>query len=56
MERSGAPWFRMHDLRYTYAVRWLQRGQSIYRLARHLRHTAARTAEMYSAWLVDKPE
>jgi len=48
--------FRFHDLRHTFAIRWLLKGGSIYRLARQLGHSTVRTTEVYSAWLVEKPE
>lgn len=54
--RCDVPPFRFHDLRHTYAIRWLQQGGSIYRLARQLGHSTVRTTEVYSAWLVEKPE
>lgn len=55
MERSGAPWFRMHDIRHTYAIRWLGAGNSIYPLSQHLGHTSVKTTEIYSAWLKRRP-
>lgn len=48
--------FRFHDLRHTYAIRWLLKGGSIYRLARQLGHSTVKTTEVYSAWLTDAPE
>jgi len=48
--------FRCHDLRHTFAIRALQRGISIYALARHLGHTTVKTTEMYSGWLTRPPE
>ncbi|RVT91360.1 site-specific integrase [Rhodovarius crocodyli] len=54
--RCDVAHFRFHDLRHTFAIRWLQKGGSIYRLARWLGHSTVRTTEVYSAWLVDRPE
>lgn len=53
---TSVPHFRMHDLRHTYAIRWLQRGGSIYALARRLGHTTVRTTEIYSGWLTKAPD
>lgn len=52
----GVQRFRMHDLRHTYAIRWLQAGGSIYTLARRLGHSTVRTTEVYSRWLTKAPE
>lgn len=52
----GVPHFRMHDLRHTYAIRWLQKGGSIYTLARRLGHSTVRTTEVYSRWLTKAPD
>jgi integrase len=51
---AGVPIFRMHDLRHTYAIRWLQAGGSIYPLSRRLGHSTVRTTEIYAAWLTDR--
>jgi integrase len=48
--------WRCHDLRHTHAIRALQRGVSIYELARRLGHTTVKTTEMYAAWLTHPPE
>lgn len=48
--------FRCHDLRHTYAIRALQKGASIYTLARHLGHSTTRTTEVYAGWLSRRPE
>jgi integrase len=56
IEGAGVPRFRFHDLRHTFAVRWLQRGGSIYALARQLGHSTVQTTERYSAWLARSPE
>jgi integrase len=54
--RAGVPHCRFHDLRHTYAIRWLQAGGSIYALARRLGHSSVRTTEIYSAWLARAPD
>lgn len=51
---AGVPRFRMHDLRHTYAIRWLQAGGSIYPLSRRLGHSTVRTTEIYAGWLTDR--
>lgn len=56
VRRAGVPHFRFHDLRHTYAIRWLQAGGSIYKLARRLGHSSVRTTEIYSAWLARAPD
>lgn len=44
--------FRFHDLRHTFAIRWLQRGGDIYALSRHLGHSTVDTTDrVYGAWL-----
>ncbi len=43
--------FRCHDLRHSFAIRWLQRGCDIYALARHLGHASVKTTEGYTKWL-----
>lgn len=52
---SGAPHFLMHHLRHTFAIRNLQRGTSIYDLARHIGHSTVKTTEIYSGWLARRP-
>lgn len=50
-QRADVPHFRFHDLRHTFAIRWLQQGGDIYRLSRRLGHSTVRTTEVYSGWL-----
>jgi integrase len=52
---SLRPW-RCHDLRHTHAIRALQRGESIYEVARRLGHSSVKTTEAYGAWLARPPE
>jgi integrase len=42
---------RCHDLRHTFAIRWLQRGGDIYALSRHLGHSTVKTTEIYLGWM-----
>lgn len=44
--------FRCHDLRHTYAIRWLLAGGDIYRLSRDLGHSAVDvTDQVYGGWI-----
>lgn len=43
--------FRFHDLRHWYAVDYLRRGGSIYRLQQILGHSTIKTTEIYLAYL-----
>lgn len=47
------PAFRCHDLRHTFAIRWLQQGGDVYALARHLGHASVKTTEIYLRWMVN---
>ena len=47
------PAFRCHDLRHTFAIRWVQQGGDIYALARHLGHASVKTTEIYLRWMVN---
>ncbi|MBX6374906.1 MAG: tyrosine-type recombinase/integrase, partial [Acetobacteraceae bacterium] len=49
---AGFQPFRCHDLRHTFAVRWLEKGGDIYALSRHLGHSTVDTTDrVYGAWL-----
>lgn len=49
--RDYAP-FRTHDLRHSFAIRWLNAGGDIYELSRHLGHTSVKTTEQfYLKWM-----
>ncbi|WP_338144554.1 tyrosine-type recombinase/integrase [Neoroseomonas marina] len=60
---SGRPWsrrggfrrFRAHDLRHTFAIRWLQKGGKLWPLSFHLGHTNIKTTEYYVQWLREHP-
>jgi integrase len=41
---------RCHDLRHTFAIRWVQRGGNIYDLSKHLGHSSVVTTEIYLGW------
>lgn len=44
--------FRCHDLRHTFAIRWLLAGHDIYALSRHLGHSAVGvTDQVYGGWI-----
>lgn len=43
--------FRLHDLRHEYAIRWLERGGSLYTLQQHLGHSSIKTTEGYCAFI-----
>jgi integrase/recombinase XerD len=52
IERQPIPRrFRFHDLRHWYAVDFLRRGGSIYRLQQLLRHSSIKTTEIYLRYL-----
>jgi integrase len=47
--------FRAHDLRHTFAIRWLQKGGKLWPLSFHLGHTNIKTTEYYVQWLREHP-
>jgi integrase/recombinase XerD len=47
VKRSGVRPFRFHDLRHWYAVDYLRRGGSIYRLSQILGHSSVKVTEIY---------
>ena len=51
VKRAGVRPFRFHDLRHWYAVDYLRRGGSIYRLQQILGHRSIRTTELYLAYV-----
>ena len=51
IKRSGVRPFRFHDLRHWYAVDYLRRGGSIYRLQQILGHKSIKTTEIYLGYL-----
>jgi integrase/recombinase XerD len=51
VKRAGVRPFRFHDLRHWYAVDYLRRGGSIYRLQQLLGHKSIKTTEIYLAYL-----
>lgn len=51
VKRSSVKPFRFHDLRHWYAVDYLRRGGSIYRLQQILGHKSIKTTEIYLAFL-----
>lgn len=50
-ENKGIRRWRFHDLRHTFAIRWLEAGGDIYALKDHLGHTSVATTEIYLRWI-----
>lgn len=48
--------FRFHDLRHLFAVDYLRRGGSIYRVQQILGHSSIRTTELYLAYLTPEEQ
>lgn len=47
-KKAGLPWFRMHDLRHTFASMSVNAGQSLYTVQECLGHSDAKVTQRYA--------
>ncbi|MCR9254764.1 MAG: site-specific integrase [Alphaproteobacteria bacterium] len=56
MKHKGVPRLSFHGLRHEFAIRYLERGGSIYVLQKHLGHRSIKTTEIYLDYLTPEQQ